>query len=126
MGKEESETRRTLRDECHRETERPNQKEEEMKQIDPKYKIKAEGRGFIKIEIVNGSDVPIPDDEPLMLFRARDRNALAMLEEYRRLCVLDNCTDFHMAGIQNRIQAFRAFAEQHPERMKQPGVTKGK
>lgn len=90
------------------------------RQIDPKYSITGD------LEIVNLTGVPIPDDEPLILFRARDRNALKMLYFYRRLCEADGCTDFHMTGTWNRIEAFEKFREEHPERMKQPGITKGK
>ena len=34
-------------------------------------------------------------------------------------------TDFHMEGIQNRIDAFKKFRREHPDRMKQPGITRG-
>jgi len=91
-----------------------------MRRIDPKFHI--EGDQIIKTS--NGD--PIPEDEPLMLFRARDRNALAVLYEYRRLCVLDGCNDFQMDGIHNRILAFEKFRDTQSERMKQPGITRGK
>ncbi len=90
-----------------------------MRHIDPKYRI--EGN-----EILNLTGVPIPEDEPLILFRARDRNALKMLIYYRELCTLDGCTDFHMRGIDNRIDAFGEFRDIHPDLMKQPGITRGK
>jgi trehalose-6-phosphate synthase len=82
--------------------------------------------GTPTIEIVNPAGVPIPIDEPLLLFRARDRHVLAMLQRYRELCVLDGCTDYHLKGIDNRLEAFRRFREEHPERMKQPGITEGR
>jgi len=87
--------------------------------LDPKYQI-------VNETIVNNAGVPIPEDEPLILFRARDRNALAMLRHYRLLCEEDLCTAFHMDGIDNRIAAFAEFKHLHPERMKQPGITRGK
>lgn len=90
-----------------------------MRKIDPKYRV-------VDDQIINLSGVPIPEDEPLILFRARDWHALKMLEFYRDLCRRDDCTDFHMEGIDNRIAAFQAFRFEHPERMKQPGITKGK
>ena len=89
-----------------------------MRQIDPKYRIEGD-------EILNMSGVPIPEDEPLILFRAHDRHALAMLHFYRELCKKDGCTDFHMRGIDNRIDAFGEFADIHPDRMRQPGITRG-
>ncbi len=61
-----------------------------------------------------------------MLFRARDRNAIPMLRYYQDLCAVDDCTPFHMEGIRSRIDAFRQFRNDHPGRMKQPGITRGK
>ena len=90
-----------------------------MRQIDPKYHI--DGDKIVKTS--NGEEVPL--DEPLMFFRARDRNVLQMLIYYRELCRHDHCTDYHMEGIANRIEAFQAFKKEHPERMKQPGITRG-
>jgi hypothetical protein len=100
------------------------------KQIDPKFHIQADdsaiGEGRCGITIVKTSNgEPIPDDEPLMLFRARDRNVLAMLHKYRELCEADGCNEFQMDGVNNRIEAFNNFAKDHPERMKQPGITRG-
>ncbi len=92
------------------------------KQIDPKYSIFAHDD---RLEIVNASNVPIPEDEPLILFRGRDRLAVAMLEHYRELALEDNCSVFHLEGIDNRLAAFRRFRYEHPERMKQPGITRG-
>ncbi len=94
-----------------------------MQPIDPKYGVDWLD-GEVKI-IKIATREPIPDDEPLILFRARDHHAIAMLRYYRNLCANDGCTDFHMKGIDNRLSAFEEFAVNHPERMKQPGITKG-
>lgn len=94
-----------------------------MKLIDPKYAIEAREGELVIVKAATGEAVP--DDEPLILFRARDRHALRMLQYYRTLCLVDGCTDFHMAGIDNRIGAFETFAAEHPERLKQPGITRG-
>ena len=91
-----------------------------MRAIDPKFHI--DGDRIVKTS--NGDE--IPEDEPLMLFRARDWNALKALYEYREKCLADGCNDFQMQGIWDRIHAFEQFRQDHPERMKQPGVTKGK
>jgi hypothetical protein len=64
-------------------------------------------------------------DEPLILFRARDKYALAALIWYHEVCETNGCTDFHISGICNRVEAFRKFKEEHPERMKQPGTARG-
>lgn len=96
-----------------------------IKPIDPKYGIEwfEDGREPRLVKTATGE--PIPDDEPSILFRARDRHAVAMLREYRRLCSADGCTGEHIAGIDNRLESFEAFAVEHPERMKQPGITRG-
>jgi hypothetical protein len=100
-----------------------------IKPIDPKYgmviRLNAAGEPepFI-VKIATGE--AIPEDEPLILFRARDHNAIpGALVPYFKKCLDDGCTDFHMAGISNRIQAFENFRREHGDRMKQPGITGG-
>ena len=90
-----------------------------LKAIDPKYHIED---GLI-VKTSNG--VPVPEDEPLILFRGRDRLALPMLQAYRELCVEDGCTAYQLEGIDNRIAAFEAFQREQSARMKQPGCTLG-
>jgi hypothetical protein len=88
--------------------------------IDPKYHVE-DGR---VVKTSNGQLVP--EDEPLILFRARDRLALQALEAYLVACLDDGCTQYQLDGINDRIQAFRAYREFHQERMKQPGSTMGR
>jgi len=88
--------------------------------IDPKYHI--DGDQIIK----TSNNQPIPKDEPLFLFRARDKHALDTLLHYRQLCLVDGCTDYQMAGINERIAEFRLFRDMRPTSMKQPGSTLGK
>lgn len=77
---------------------------------DPKYDI-IDGR------IVNRhTGEAIPDDEPIFIFRARDKRAVPALLEYADLCRDPG----HVAAIQKRVKHFRAFASRHPERMKLP------
>lgn len=79
-----------------------------------------------KIEIVNPAGVPIPDDEPVFLLRARDRLAMRLLAYYATLSRADSCTEYHLRGINGAIIAFDEFRSAHPERMKQPGITEGR
>ena len=83
---------------------------EMLKTQEPKYDA-VDGR------IVNrASGEPIPDDEPIFVFRARDVKALHALRAY-----FGHCTDtHHMAAVTQRIEDFKAFAQTHPERMKEP------
>lgn len=67
----------------------------------------------------------IPDDEPVFLLRARDHLALATLVDYRRRSLVDGCNDYHFEHLDKDIEAFQRFALEHPERMKQPSVTRG-
>ena len=77
---------------------------------DPKYSILG-GR------IVNTvTREPIPMDEPIFMFRARDRHALDALWPY-----LDGCQNKeHRLAIRKRIDDFFDFAKTHPTRMKEP------
>ena len=80
-----------------------------IKEIDPKY---------IVYEIPGDE---IPEDEPLLLFRARNKFALDILRIYKRMCIADGCALEHIEKIDNRIEAFQNFAIEHAERVKQPG-----
>jgi hypothetical protein len=91
-----------------------------LRPIDPKYHVSVSG------EIIKTSNgAPIPAGEPLILFRARDYLSLPLLRAYREMSVADGCTEYHLAGIDNRIAEFERFAHEHPELMKQPGSTRG-
>lgn len=80
--------------------------------IERKYKID-NGR------IVRRADgVPIPEDEPLFILRAQDINALPALLAYHVLCKDLN----HKASIVKSINAFKQFATENPDRMKEPDV----
>lgn len=89
-----------------------------MKNIDEKYSI--DGERIIKT--LTGEE--IPDGEPVILYRGRDRLALPMLEFYRALCVDDGATEYQLESMDRMINKFRKFAEENPT--KQPGITEGK
>lgn len=90
-----------------------------MKIIDGKYHT--DGEQIIKTS--NGQ--AIPDDEPMILFRGRDRLALPTLEYYKHLCYLDGCNEYQMTALQKVIDKFNDFYKTSPT-MKQPGITEGK
>lgn len=71
-----------------------------LTKIDPKYAIAAPGPASI-VKVTSPSDA-IPEEEPLILFRARDWHALAALKHYALVCMEDGCTDFHMDGIRKQ------------------------
>lgn len=91
-----------------------------MRRIDSKFHI--DGEQIIKTS--NGDS--IPTDEPLFLLRGRDRLALPLLRLYEVLSEVDGCNDYHMNGLRTRIGDFAQFRRDNRERMKQPGITRGK
>jgi hypothetical protein len=92
-----------------------------MRGLDGKFHITDSGQ---IVKTSNGEVVP--EDEPLFLLRARDRLALPLLREYWSMCEDDDCTDYQMRLMAEVVDRFSAFAREHPDRMKQPGVTRGK
>ena len=58
----------------------------------------------------------IPDDEPIFIFRAKDKNAVTILELYQRLCSDKN----HQEVIGKRIEDFKRFANNNPKLMGEP------
>lgn len=77
---------------------------------EPKYKVQ-NGR------IVNRqSGNVIPDDEPVIILRARDVYAAPLLRDYANK--LPKGT--HRQAIETRAQQFENWAADHPDRMKEP------
>lgn len=72
------------------------------------------------------NNTPIPEEEPMILFRGRDHLAIPMLEHYLQLCLADGCTDHQIEPLRLRIGLFLMFRDEYPERMKQPGITLGR
>ena len=75
-----------------------------------------------KYDVVDGKIVnratgkAIPDDEPIMIFRAKDLKATCAMIAYR-----DVCTDpIHKDVVQGRIDDFRAFKRAKPELCREP------
>jgi hypothetical protein len=91
-----------------------------VRQIDLKHHVDEHGQ-IVK----TGNNVVIPLDEPLILFRARDRLAVPMLAAYLSICIDDGCNDFQQNQINELIASFKKFAADNPQTMKQPGVTRG-
>jgi len=90
-----------------------------MRKIDEKHHI--ENDQIIKT--TNGTI--IPETEPTILFRGRDRLATPMLEFYYQLCKNDGATDYQLGTMQKMIDKFKQFSVDNPQTMKQPGITRG-
>ena len=74
--------------------------------------------------VKSSNNQPIPDDEPRILFRGRDKLALPMLYFYQDLCIKDGCTTFQMESMNVMLVEFERF-KSYSLTMKQPGITKG-
>lgn len=75
-----------------------------------KYKI-------LNNRLVKKSDEqPIPDDEPVFIFRAQDRKALTPLVAYG--VILNKLQA--KKSLTEAVNDFRRFQELHPDRMKEP------
>ncbi len=92
---------------------------------EPKYDAIAEviredgnvGVGGVHTMIVNrATDEPIPDDEPIFIFRARDWHAIAALKHYQWRCKDEQ----HRDVVEVRIADFLRFRLEHEDRMKEP------
>ena len=80
-------------------------------QQEPKYDVNEEGKIFNR-----HTGITIPDDEPILIIRAKDKNALPALHFYNKLCENED----HKKVVQARIQDFLEFLMENPKRVKEP------
>lgn len=80
---------------------------------DPKYAINSDYK-IVNVETL----VPIPDDEPVLILRAKDVLAIEAIRHYLE-CVKNNDLDIADA-IKLRISDFLTFAENQSDKMKFP------
>lgn len=66
-----------------------------------------------QITVEHERRIPIAGDEPVFLFRAKDRLLLELLDKYRELCVADGCLPEHLAGIAAARESVAAWQEQN-------------
>ena len=72
---------------------------------------------IVNNQIVNRSTgVPIPDDEPIMIFRAKDRKTIGMLIAYQAMCEDEN----HKAVVQGRMEDFIEWQSKNQDIVKEP------
>jgi hypothetical protein len=78
---------------------------------EPKYGVTSKGKIFNR-----ESGEEIPDNEPVMIFRARDKNAAPMIAYYMKLCTDEN----HRKVVKERLHHFVDFSHTNPYQMKEP------
>lgn len=82
-----------------------------------------EGDRLALVKISNGD--PIPEEEPVHIFRARDKFALPALEHYLLICRSGGCNDYQEDGVLSQIKRFKEWQEENASKMKLPGITRG-
>lgn len=62
----------------------------------------------------------IPDDEPVVVFRARDVQTPSLLRQYRHFCEEGGSPQRHLDLIDGTIQLFEDWQESNPDKVKIP------
>lgn len=62
----------------------------------------------------------IPDDEPVIVFRGRDRIVPAMLRFYREMCESNGSPQRHLGLIDRSRSEIEAWQAQHPDKTRTP------
>jgi hypothetical protein len=62
----------------------------------------------------------IPDDEPVIVFRARDRLVLPVLGAYLELCKHEGSPQRHLDTITRNIHTFADWQEANPDKVRTP------
>lgn len=98
-------------------------KSQRFKTQDPKYDIEVllDESGEVHVSrLVNAATgIPIPEDEPIMLLRAKDKHALPTIYDYAERIADPE----HGNAVFARAQEFHNFRERFPELMKEPDTT---
>jgi hypothetical protein len=83
-----------------------------MRQIDFKYKTSG--------DITKMDGTPIPPDEPLVLFRAKDKLLPALLVQYRQLCQDAGSPQQQVEAVDELIKSVETWQEQNQDKVKIP------
>jgi hypothetical protein len=79
--------------------------------IDLKY-------GRVSVENVPGN--PFGEDEPVIVFRARDKNILDLLDKYEMLCKEGGSPDEHLTAIRVVRANMERWQRENPDLVKTP------
>lgn len=83
-----------------------------MRQIDGKYKTSG--------DLTKLDGTPLPEDEPLILFRAHDKLLVDLLTYYAKLCKDAGSPDQQLTLLQKRIDEIKAWQSAHQDQLKVP------
>jgi hypothetical protein len=85
-------------------------------QLDPKYHFNTETRSVENTR----TGIAIPQNEPVMLFRATDAALVPMLEAYFSECTRLAAPQSHLQSIMERIHEIRMWQRAHADKVKRP------
>lgn len=83
-----------------------------MRQIDGKYQTSG--------DITKLDGTPIPQDEPLILFRGKDKLLPMLLEQYKQLCQDGGSPQGQLDLLQQRIDEIKVWQAGNQDRVKIP------
>jgi hypothetical protein len=83
-----------------------------MRQIDGKYKTSG--------DVTKLDGTPIPEDEPLMLFRGQDKLLPELLEKYNELCKNAGSPQDQLDKVAQQIEKIKQWQAANPNRLKTP------
>lgn len=83
-----------------------------MRQIDEKYQTDG--------DITKLDGTPIPTDEPLILFRGKDKLLPELLKRYQELCQQAGSPAGQIESLQKRIDTIIEWQTSNPDKLKIP------
>jgi hypothetical protein len=73
-----------------------------------------------KYGLVTTEHGDIPDDEPVIVFRARDKTTLQLLAAYYYLCMAYGSPARHLLLIKSAEARFKQWQQEHPDEVRIP------
>lgn len=83
-----------------------------MRQISGKYKIDG--------TLTKNDGTPLPDNEPMIMFRGQDKLLPELLEHYNELCTKAGSPQTQIEAINQRIESIKRWQAANPDRVKVP------
>lgn len=91
------------------------------KSLDGKYHVQSGGANLGNVKLVNSvTNIPIPDDEPIIIFRGKDEALVDTLVEYQNFCGRLGSPESHIEAIDDLIDRVIWWQEQNPDKVKVP------
>lgn len=69
---------------------------------------------------------PVSAEEPTFIIRGRDMLGVPIIAMYMQLAEREGCNEEFLAGVKESLDGFARFAFECADKMKEPGVTRGK